>query len=245
MENNKGEKFWRKFIPGLLIITGVVVGCVHDPFLDPTSLNNGNPSTPTSDNPNTPGCQNDGQVCFESSVLPIFQSSCARSRCHDATSRREGYILDNYAHIVRHGIKPGDAKGSSIYRALSRGGEDRMPPDAPLTKAQIDSIALWINQGAKNTVNCNCFCDSTKFAFAADIEPIFKTACEGCHKPGSLSGNVNLVGYSNIMIQVNNGRLLGSISQQPGFSPMPKGGKLSDCQITQIKSWINAGAKNN
>lgn len=245
MKNDKEAHFWRRLIPGLLIITGMIVGCVHDPFLDPTSLNNGNPSTPYTPDPNTPGCQNNGQVCFESSILPIFQSSCARAHCHDATSRKEGYILDNYNHIVRRGIKPGDASNSALYRVLLRRGEDGMPPDGPLSKAQIDSIALWINQGAKNTVDCNCFCDPNQFAFAADIEPIFQLACVGCHKQGNLSGNVNLDGYSNIIIQVNNGRLLGSISQQPGYSPMPKGGKLTDCEITKIKNWIDSGARNN
>jgi len=31
-----------------------------------------------------------------------------------------------------------------------------------------------------------------------------------------------------------------------GYYPMPKGGnKLSDCEINQVKNWINAGALNN
>ncbi len=225
-------------LSGIISLLVVVVGsCIHDPFIDPTSLNNGEPSTP--------GCTTAGTVCFESSVLPIFISSCARSGCHDAITKEEGFVLDNYNNIIRKGIVPGDANESKLYKVLFESGDDRMPPDAPLSQAQKDSIAAWINQGAKNTVNCNCACDPTKFTYAAIVQPIIANQCVGCHKPGSLSGNIDLSTYSLVTVQVNNGKLLGSISHSVGYSPMPQGTKLSDCQISQIKSWIDAGALNN
>ncbi len=222
------------FVSALILIVG---SCIHDPFIDPTSLNNGESSTP--------GCTTGGTVCFESSVLPIFLSSCARSGCHDAANHEEGYILDNYSNIVRKGIKPGDANDSKLYEVLFESGDDQMPPDAPLSQAQKDSIAAWINQGAKNTVNCNCSCDPAKFTYAAIIQPIITNQCVGCHTPGSLGGNIDLSTYSLVKIQVDNGKLLGSVTQSVGFSAMPKGSKLSDCQIIQIKNWISAGASNN
>lgn len=222
------------FVSTLIIIAG---SCIHDSFIDPTSLNNGEISTP--------GCTTSGTVCFESSVLPIFLSSCARSGCHDAATHEEGYVLDNYSNIVRKGIKPGDANDSKLYEVLFKSGDDRMPPDAPLSQAQKDSIAAWINQGAKNTVNCNCSCDPAKFTYAAIIQPIITNQCVGCHKPGSLGGNIDLSTYSLVKVQVDNGKLLGSVTQSVGYSAMPKGSKLSDCQIIQIKNWISAGAPNN
>jgi len=215
----------------------VVNSCVHDPFLDPFALNEGEYSTP--------GCVYSGEVCFESSVLPIFVSSCARSGCHDATSHVEGYTLTSYANIIRKGISPGNASSSKLYKVLFASGEERMPPDAPLSQAQKDSIKAWIDQGAKNTVNCNCSCDQTKFTYAAIIQPLVSTQCVGCHKPGSLGGNIDLSSYSLIKTQVNNGKFLGTITHAAGYSPMPQGSKLSDCQINQITSWINAGAANN
>jgi ribosomal protein S16 len=225
-------------LSGIIAILIIIVGsCMHDPFIDPTSLNNGEP--------NTPGCTTGGTVCFESSVLPIFISSCARSGCHDAITREEGYVLDNYDNIVRKGIVPGKANESKLYKVLFESGDDRMPPDAPLSQAQKDSIAAWINQGAKNTVNCNCSCDPTKFTYAAIIQPIITNQCVGCHKPGSLSGNIDLSTYSLVKVQVDNGKLLGSVTHSVGYQPMPQGTKLSECQITQIKNWINAGALNN
>jgi len=222
----------------LIFILIIMVGaCIHDPFIDPASLNDGEISTP--------GCTTSGTVCFESSVLPIFISSCARSGCHDATTREEGYVLDSYANIIKKGIKPGDANDSKIYEVLFESGDDAMPPDGPLTQAQKDSIAAWINQGAKNTTNCNCSCDPTKFTYAAIIQPIINNQCVGCHKPGSLSGNVDLSTYSGVNVQASNGKLVGSVSHTVGYAAMPKGGKLSDCQIIQIKNWVDAGALNN
>lgn len=233
-----GYRWQMIFVLGLFFFTAlIVVSCIHEPFIDPTSLNEGQPTTP--------GCETSGKVCFESSVLPIFLSSCAKSGCHDAASREEGYVLDSYASIIRKGLTPGNANGSKIYKVLFETGEDLMPPGAPLTKAQKDSIAAWINQGAKNTVNCNCSCDATKYTYAAVILPILSNTCVGCHKAGSLGGNIDLSNYTNVKVQATNGKLVGSITHSTGFSAMPVGGKLQDCQINQIKSWVAAGALNN
>lgn len=235
---------WSEFRKKYWILNGVVLlfvfsidSCTHDPFLDATSLNDGESTTS--------GCTTGGTVCFETSVLPIFLSSCARSGCHDSKTKKEGYVLNSYSNIVRKGISPGNANGSKLYKVLLASGEDQMPPNTPLSRAQKDSIALWINQGAKNTVNCNCFCDSTKFSYAAIIQPILSSNCVGCHKPGSLGGNIDLSTYANVKTQVNNGKLLGSIEQRVGYVAMPQGGKLSDCQIAQIRNWIDAGSANN
>jgi mono/diheme cytochrome c family protein len=97
-----------------------------------------------------------------------------------------------------------------------------------------------------NTVDCDCSCDPTKFTYSGIIQPMLNVNCVGCHKPGSLGGNIDLSKYNAVKVQVSNGKLLGSVTHASGFSPMPKGGnKLSDCQITQISNWINAGAPNN
>ena len=234
LKSNSKHFFLSGIVLSLIILAG---SCIHDAFIDPTSLNDGGP--------NTPGCTSGGTVCFESSVLPIFLSSCARSGCHDAGSHEGDYKLDTYNNIIRKGIQPGNANESKIYKVLFGSGEDRMPPDAPLTQAQKDSIAAWINQGAKNTVNCNCSCDPTTFTYAAIIQPLIANQCVGCHKPGSLGGNIDLSSYSLVKVQVNNGKLQGSVTQSPGYAAMPQGSKLSDCQITQIKNWIAAGAPNN
>jgi len=217
-----------------------VDACVHEPLIEPVIPDEGEGGTT-----NPPDCLSDGQVCFESSVLPIFISKCARSGCHNTTSHKEGYVLDSYTNIMKKGISPGNASGSKLYKVLFESGEDRMPPDGSLTQAQKDSIKLWINQGAKNTTNCNCFCDTTQFLYAAVIQPIMSNNCVGCHKASSLGGNINLSTYAYVKAQVDNGKLWGSISHASGYKAMPQGGKLPACQITQIEKWIADGAPNN
>jgi mono/diheme cytochrome c family protein len=62
----------------------------------------------------------------------------------------------------------------------------------------------------------------------------------------SPSGNILLNNYANVKIQATNGRLVGAVSHAAGYSAMPKNAnKLTECQIAQIRKWVNAGALNN
>jgi hypothetical protein len=52
--------------------------------------------------------------------------------------------------------------------------------------------------------------------------------------------------YSDVILRVDDGSLIGSINHDNGFSPMPKGSsKLNLCNITVIQKWIDDGAPNN
>lgn len=184
-------------------------------------------------------------VCFESDVLPIFQSSCAKSGCHDVASHKEGYVLDSYKHIMQgEGIVPGKPFESEIFQKIYSG---EMPPrgNTPLTDAQLKTIGRWIKQGAQNTTNCGG-CDTSQYTYGATISVIMQTNCTGCHSGTNPSGGINLSTYSGVQTVALNGRLVGAVTHAPGYSPMPKGAAmLSDCNITQIEKWVNAGAPNN
>lgn len=244
MKNNKLMMVrWLRSVGSSLLLLGGLYACVHDPFPaipPPVEVNPGNDYGGTS-----PDCQYVG-ICFESSVLPIFQSSCAKSGCHDAASTND-YNLTTYENIMRKGIVPYNASQSKLYKVTMLSGEDLMPPppNAMLTQAQRDSIAKWINEGAKNTTKCNCVCDTTQFAFGAVVNPLMTTYCVGCHNPSSPGGSILLNTYAGVQAIALNGKLMGTITHASGFSPMPKGGKLSQCQITQINKWVVAGALNN
>lgn len=188
-------------------------------------------------------------VCFESEILPIFQSNCAKSGCHDAASRSDDYQLDSYANIVRRGIIAGRAGNSEIYEVITETDPSDImpqPPNAPLTAAQINLIGTWINEGAKNTSNCAGTCDSTSFKYGTDIRPILQTHCLGCHSGAAPSGaGIALDTYDGVKLHVDINSLYPAITHT-GSSPMPKNGpKLSDCKITKIRKWIAAGAPNN
>jgi uncharacterized membrane protein len=187
-------------------------------------------------------------VCFETEVLPILKTNCAKSGCHDAATRQKGIVLDNYANIMAKGVVVGNAANSKIYKVLFETGQDKMPlaPNPDLTAAQKATIGKWINEGAKNTVNCSSNCDTTLFKYSANIQPILAANCVGCHSGAGASGGVNLSTYANVKAIATAGQLIGAITHAQGFSPMPKNGaKLPECQITQLKKWVAAGALNN
>jgi hypothetical protein len=67
--------------------------------------------------------------------------------------------------------------------------------------------------------------------------------CVGCHAYPNASAQVELSGYIGVKNAINQG-LLKSLDHS-GYYPMPKGGaKLSDCEINQVRNWIQRGAPN-
>ncbi len=220
----------------LLALIVIVYACRHEP-----SLVNGAPPDVT---PPPPGAST---ICFQTNVLPIFVSNCAKGGCHDAVTKKEGIQLDNFADIMK-GIKPNDPAGSKYWRVIiDTKPEERMPPPPapPITTAQKDSIYKWIVQGAMNTTNCASACDPLQFSYGLTIRSIINNNCAGCHDASTASGGLNLTDYNTVKTVTLNGRLLGSINHQPAFKPMPPVGKLSDCNIQQFVNWKNAGAPDN
>lgn len=105
------------------------------------------------------------QSLVPTNVQNMFTNSCAFSGCHAGSSPEEGMNLSQnlaYADIVnvissqQPGLKrvdPGQPDNSYLVRKIqgTAGIEgDRMPADGPpyLTTAQIDTIRLWITNGA-------------------------------------------------------------------------------------------------
>lgn len=94
----------------------------------------------------------DPAISFNEQVLPIIVSNCASEGCHDGKASGEEDLdpLQNYDQI-KGIVKPGDARGSRLYRNITAiGGEDAMPPGRSLSEEQIRLIYIWIMQGAKN-----------------------------------------------------------------------------------------------
>lgn len=89
-------------------------------------------------------------------------------------------------------------------------------------------------------------CDTANVTFAGTIQPLLQANCYACHSQAAGQGGIILEGHANVVIRVNDGKLIGAISHASGFSPMPKNGqKLAECEIKRIQVWINAGAPNN
>ncbi|MFK5857460.1 MAG: hypothetical protein QM503_15125 [Bacteroidota bacterium] len=89
-------------------------------------------------------------------------------------------------------------------------------------------------------------CDTSNVTYSNDILPVLTSSCITCHSGAAPAGNIRLQTYDEIVAAANNGSLLGAISHDPNWSPMPKNGtKLSDCYISKLEIWIDNGTPNN
>lgn len=94
-------------------------------------------------------------------------------------------------------------------------------------------------------------CDLSNVTFSATIWPIINTNCVSCHSGASPNGGVRLESYATIVVQASipvgsYGSLYGAITHNSGNNNMPQNAdKLSDCNISKIKTWIDAGMPNN
>lgn len=189
------------------------------------------------------------KIYFQQQVLPILISNCALSGCHDDATHKEGVVLTSYQKAVTTGgVKPGNAADSKMYKLLvDPDPGDRMPPPPqnPLTAQQIQLIYEWIQQGAKDLV-CQNMCDSNSYTYSGAIRQLVQNKCQGCHSGANAQGGIDLSTYLNVKTMATNGKLWGSVNQLAGYSPMPKNEtKLSDCELTQIRKWMESGAPEN
>jgi mono/diheme cytochrome c family protein len=103
------------------------------------------------------GCSTEKRTGFITDVKPILDNYCAE--CHTpggAGTLESGFLVDSYASVMqgtKYGpvVEPGSAESSSLYRLIA-GKVDpsiRMPHgDRQMTGEEIETIRLWIDQGA-------------------------------------------------------------------------------------------------
>ncbi len=85
-------------------------------------------------------------------------------------------------------------------------------------------------------------------SYEQDIAPIIKTECFECHAPDKYkqkASRVRIFNYKFLKEYAENGVLLGALTHQKGYIPMPykKGTKIASCSIEMIAQWINTGMK--
>jgi uncharacterized membrane protein len=207
-------------------------------------------------------------VCFERQVLPIIQSSCRISGCHDAGTAESGFAATDYESIMSI-VNAGSPRDSKLYKVITDiNGENFMPPSPykALGKESRTSIMVWIEQGAMNT---KCSSDTSSenpidtsnyvtdsVTFVQDILPIFLSSCatSGCHNASSHREGYTLDSYSNItnrsgsIIPFNASgskifEVVTDIENDDRMPPPPRQ-KLTSEQIALLQQWINEGALN-
>src|SRR4051812_3095996 len=97
------------------------------------------------------------KVNYDQHVLPILTAHCIG--CHKGESAKGGLDLSTFAKLKEGGasgevVKPGDPEGSRLYRLTAHKEQPFMPPKMPMIdKAQLDTLAAWIQTGALENPN--------------------------------------------------------------------------------------------
>jgi hypothetical protein len=92
----------------------------------------------------------------------------------------------------------------------------------------------------------NTICDTANVTYSRSVIPILSSNCITCHGGNTPSAGIKLDTYADVKVQATNGRLWGAVSHANSYSPMPKNAaKMSTCNLTKIKKWLDAGALNN
>jgi hypothetical protein len=112
------------------------------------------------------GCER--QVSYSADVQPILDNYCIE--CHSGAGEGEaasGFAVDDYDAVMtgtKFGkvVVPGSSASSSLYLVVAQKTDPKihMPPHHdeslaegrgfPLSRENIEAIATWIDQGAKN-----------------------------------------------------------------------------------------------
>lgn len=245
----------------LVLQIGLSMACKHDPTFPVEDMMPNDTITNPGDTIVDPGdttiidtidmnpCDSN-VVYFNMQILPILQSNCAFSGCHDAATASDGIILESYAQVFQTTDIEAFDLSSDLYEVIIDSDPDKRmppPPNNPLSTDQIQLIAKWILQGAED-LDCDSpeDCETEDVSYSSIIRPIIQNNCQGCHSGNLPSGGIDLSTYEGVSAVANSGQLFGAIAYETGFSPMPQGAApLPECTIEQIKSWIDAGAPNN
>jgi hypothetical protein len=232
----------------MVLLMMLLNSCKHEPDVLPAVPAPVNNNGGGNGDPAASTCDPDS-VYFQTQVLPLLVSNCAKSGCHSPEDHKEGIILNNYNNVMSTGdVDPGRPWNSKIFEVLYETDPDKImppPPATPLTQNQKDLLYNWIAQGAQNNT-CSDACDTNNVTFSGTIFPLLQGSCVGCHSGTNPGGLVRLENYATILTVAQNGKLLGSVSHAPGYQAMPKGGnQLAACRIDQIRIWIENGAANN
>lgn len=118
-----------------------------------------------------PAAEKSSKVNFQRDVRPILAGKCFTCHGPDDAAREADLRLDEATDVLEdrggyQAIKPGDHRDSEVWKRLVTDDADlRMPPadgHEPLSPTQIDTLARWIDQGAKY---------ETHWAFVPPVEP--------------------------------------------------------------------------
>ena len=159
-------------------------------------------------------------VSFSKTIAPILVKNCGR--CH-VNGNRGQFSAKNYQSLMQSlHVSAGRPDTSRIVEAIADGD---MPPNGQVDKKELDSLKMWIRQGAKfdgnnPTANLNQLAGITNtpnnenrvrlqpteprgtetVSFGRDVAPILIESCSGCHiNTRRIQGNFNMNDFARMI----------------------------------------------
>ena len=84
-------------------------------------------------------------------------------------------------------------------------------------------------------------CNTAGMTYTKDIVNLVNSSCVSCHNTSAPSAGISLSTYAEVKDCVVNGKFIGSVKQELNYSPMPRGGKWSACDVSKLEAWKAAG----
>jgi hypothetical protein len=88
-------------------------------------------------------------------------------------------------------------------------------------------------------------CNNSVISYNGRIKNIMEASCTSCHSGSTPSDGIALTNFTEVKNSDQLGKWLCSIEQGASCSSMPKGGKLSDCDIEACQLWVAQGYPEN
>ncbi|HLY18534.1 MAG TPA: PSD1 and planctomycete cytochrome C domain-containing protein [Bryobacteraceae bacterium] len=195
---------------------------------------------------------------FKERIQPVLAKRCYA--CH-TEALSAGLRVDSREALLKGGdtgpaMVPGDPDRSLLIQAVRQTGPLKMPKGGKLSDQEIADFTEWVKGGAvwpvETAAPVTVAPDSSGDDFFENqIRPLLVQRCASCHTQTASSGlrvdsrdSLLKGGQKGAAIIPGNpdGSLLIQAVRQEGALKMPKGGKLTTREISDLVAWVRMGA---
>jgi mono/diheme cytochrome c family protein len=167
-------------------------------------------------------------VSFSEEIAPIINGSCVK--CHGANDPKGGLRLDTFAGWEKGGASKQPLGAVLLPRLTTPNAQQRMPKgQEPLTQFQLQSIAKWIQEGAKfdgrgkdapigekaseeeKEEKMPVIAKPTggeTVSFVNDVAPFMTNICGQCHMGNNIRGGFNITTFEGVMKGGESGQVI-------------------------------------
>src|SRR5690606_6524777 len=184
-----------------------------------------------------------------SKAFKVIRSNC--TSCHNPNNPMGGIEdIENIDYLLYYGlVVRGEPELSPLYTSIQNGS---MPLQGRLSAEDTQAIYDWIHSGltpdqSPVTPPSTPPSQTLEAKFASINNLILKPKCLSCHNSILSEGGVSFSSYQNTMNTVQPGNInASSLYTSVNSGDMPRNSpRLSNAEVSAIRTWIQNGAANN